>query len=517
MAVKIKAVKIQSTVVALLFCGMLLVLTACGDSSSTGAVPRFESTACKHTLEAGSTTKCGYLIVPEDRNDAADTRTIRLYVTIFKSLTGDSSNPPLVYLTGGPGASTAAANQLFESTDASNYFRQDFGGVRDLIVLDQRGTNYSLPSLYCSDELDPLRSQVYGISYAEAAVLRIEALETCYDRLQDEGVDLSAYNSLQNAADVNDMVQSLGYDMYNIYSASYGTRLAMLTMKHYPDKIQSVVLDSILPPELNPYEQATVGMVYAFRFFFDAAATAYPDLETQFYEMVENLAANPVNVTGHHYDSGNNPTDDITVDVTGVKLVSFLVAELKMTPYDRNLPQKISSMYTSADYSLVADAWISFIDFFFSAGEAGSDAASIGMYNSIFGANDAYYTSPDKIEEIISDNVTDPSFAAYLQGAYIETEPAVQGLWPVDPISFRERDPVVSAIPTLMLVGALDTATPQIFSLPSAEFLSNSYYFAIPSGHATAYLPCVDQMIDDFVKDPQVAPTNTCAAGYQWN
>jgi hypothetical protein len=87
----------------------------------------------------------------------------------------------------------------------------------------------------------------------------------------------------------------------------------------------------------------------------------------------------------------------------------------------------------------------------------------------------------------------------------------------VGTISFRERDPVVSTIPTLMLVGALDTATPQIFSRPSAQFLSNSFYFAIPSGHATAYLSCVDQMIDDFVTNPQVAPTDTCAAGYQWN
>ena len=509
--------KIKLNVTVVLLTAVLLLLTACGDSSDPQPVPRFEAAACKHTLEPGSTTQCGYLVVPENRNDPEDSDTIRLYVAIFKSVDGHSDNPPIVYLTGGPGASTAAANQLFEDTDPANYFRQDFGGDRDLIVLDQRGTNYSSPDLYCSQELGPLRSRVYGISYADAAAMRIDALETCYNRLQAEGIDLSAYDGLENAADVHNLVRTLGYDRYNIYSASYGTRLAMLTMEHYPEGIQAVVLDSILPPELNPYEQEIPGIVYAFRTFFDAAKDAYPNLESAFYQMMDELAANPVDVTGHHYNAHGDPTDDIAVNVTGIQLASFLVARLKDTPYDRGLPQKISNMYASGDYSPVADAWIGFLDFFFPVGEGGSDAPSIGMYNSIFAANDAYYTSPERIQEIIDENVTNPSLAAYLEGAYIDVEPAVQGLWPVEPISFRERDPLVSAIPTLMLVGTLDTATPQIFSRPSAAHLSNSFYFAIPAGHATAYLPCVEQMIEAFVKNPLAGPANNCAMSYQWD
>lgn len=507
-------VKTRSTPAGVVLMSLLLLLTACGSSDPT-ALPRFESTACKHTLEPGSTTQCGYLVVPEDRSTPGNGRTLKLYVAIFKSLDGHSENAPLVYLTGGPGASTAQANQDFEDTGL--YFRQDFGGDRDLIVLDQRGTNYASPALYCSEELGPLRSQVYGIGYADAAAMRIDALQDCYDRLQAQGVYLSAYDGLQSAADVNDLAAALGHEAYNIYSASYGTRLAMLTMAHYPERIRSVVLDSILPPELNPYEKEIEGIVYAFRTVFDAARDAYPDLEAQFYQMMDALAANPVDVTGHHYDAAGNPIDDITVHVTGVQLACFLDGELKQTPYDRDLPLKISDMHRNEEYGPLADAWISFIDFFFPIGGPGSDAPSVGMYNSFFAANDAYYTSPEKIEELIDLYVSNPSLAAYLESAFINTEPAVQGLWPVEPLSFRDRDPLVSDIPTLMLVGTLDTATPQIFSRPSARYLSNSFYFAIPAGHATAYLPCVDQMIDDFVKDPTVRPTNTCEMGYQWN
>jgi pimeloyl-ACP methyl ester carboxylesterase len=509
--------KTRLTVKGFLAGTVLLILVACGSNNEPPMLSQFESTACRHTLEADSTTQCGYLIVPEDRSAPDNGKTLKLYVAIYRSLNGSTGNAPLIYLTGGPGASTAVAYEIFESTASANYFRHNLGGERDLVVLDQRGTNYSAPSLYCSEELGPLRSQVYGIGYQDAAAMRIEAFATCYSRLQAEGVNLSAYDSLENATDVRDMALILGFEKFNIYGASYGTRLAMLTMDHYPERIQSVVIDSILPPEINPFEQATPGIVHAFQTFFDAAEDQYPALESRFYEMMDDLDSAAVDVIGSHYDASGNPTDAFVVNVTGDKLASFLVAELKQTPYDRRLPRKISDMYASRNYFRVADAWISNIDFFFPDGGPGSGSASVAMYNSIFSADDAYYTSPQKIEQVIRQHVSNPSLAAYLRVSYIDMEPGVLGLWPVDPLPFPESDAVVSDIPTLMLVGTLDTATPEIFSRPSAEYLSHSFYFAIPAGHATAYLECVDQMIDAFVKDPLVSPVNSCETGYAWD
>lgn len=509
--------KIKLTLMGFLSGTALLVLVACGSGGEPPMLSKFELTACKHTLEDGSTTQCGYLTVPEDRNEPDNGKKLKLYAAIYKSLSGNSDNPPLFYLIGGPGASTAAAYDVFESTAPSNYFRQNFGSERDLIVIDQRGTNYSAPALYCSQELGPLQSQVYGIDYQDAAEMRIEAFRTCYSRLQAEGVNLSAYDSLENATDIRDMALILGFDTFNLYGASYGTRLAMMTMDHYPERIQSVVLDSILPPEINPFEQATPGIVYAFRTFFDAARDLYPDLESQFYEMMDELEAVPIDVVGSHYDEFGNPTDSIMVNVSGDKLASFLVAELKQTPYDRQLPRKISDMYANMDYRPVADAWVSNIDFFFPSGGPGSGSPSVAMYNSIFSADDAYYTNPAKIEQVIRENVSNPSLATYLRVSYIDMEPGIQGLWPVEPLAYRESDPVDSDIPTLMLVGTLDTATPEIFSRPSVELLSNSFYYAIPAGHATAYLECVTQTIDAFLKNPSTRPAITCAMTYEWD
>lgn len=510
-----KVNKGRLTAMWLLSVVLLLSLVSGVPSVTLATVPGFELTTCKHTLEPGSTTLCGYMTVPEDRGKP-DGKTIAIYVGIFRTPNGTSNNEPLFYLIGGPGATTADAYNIFEDTSPSNYIRQNLGDNRDIVVIDQRGTNNSLPALYCSDELGPLRSQVYGISYRDAAALRIQAFSTCYNRFKSQGIDLSAYNTLENASDIKDLAAVLGYQKINIYSASYGTRLAMQMMKYYPEVIKSVVLDSILPPEVNPFEEETPGVLYSFRSFFDAAKSKYPHLERHFYRMMDELEIAPAAVIGHHYDQSGNPTDNILVNVSGDKLAAYLVAELKQTPYDTALPKKINDMYTTGNYGAVADTWISNMDFFFPNGGPGSESPSVGMYNCVFAANDAYYTSPYKIEEIILQNVSNPSIASWLETNFIYMEPEILGQWPVDPLPFSESDPLVSDIPTLMLVGSLDNATPAIFSKPSEPFLSQSYYFSILAGHATAYLECVDQMVNRFVKNPLANPGNSCPTKYQW-
>lgn len=509
------AARIRLTVLWVLMLVSLLAVGSCGSSDDPKMVPRFECTACKHMLEPDSTTECGYLIVPEDRGKP-NGKTIKIYVAIYKNPNGASMDEPVFYLTGGPGASTADAFNIFEDTSPGNYFRHNFGDNRDILVIDQRGTNNAYPALYCSEELGPLRSQVYGIGFREAAALRIKVFLTCYKRFKDQGIDLSAFNTYENASDIKDLALTLGYNKINIYSASYGTRLAMQMMKYYPEVIQSVVLDSILPPEINPFEQEALAVLYSFRSFFDAAKSQFPLLESRFYEMLEELEANPVDVIGHHYDPSQKPTDDIMVNVSGDKLVSFLVAELKQTPYDKKLPEKINTMYVAGDYGAVADAWISNMDFFFPDGGPGSESPSVGMYNCMFSTSDAYYTSPDRIRQVIGQNVSNPAIATYLETFFIDMEPGILGQWPVEPRPFHESDPLISDIPTLMLVGALDNATPAIFSRPSAAYLSQSYYFSIAAGHATAYLECVDQMVDRFFDDPQIPPESSCSTEYQW-
>lgn len=144
--------------------------------AARGYVPGWEPVACKHTLAPGSKTYCGYLTVPE-RREVPTGRTIKVYHVVMPALNGSTSSIPVMYLTGGPGAATAGAVSLFETTTGpAGIYRQKFGATRDLIVVDQRGTNNSVPALYCTAELAPYRTQVYGADFALAASLRVQAL-----------------------------------------------------------------------------------------------------------------------------------------------------------------------------------------------------------------------------------------------------------------------------------------------------------------------------------------------------
>ena len=63
------------------------------------------------------------------------------------------------------------------------------------------------------------------------------------------GVDLAAYNSAENAADLADLRTALGIDGWNLYGVSYGSNLAMSELRDHPEGIRSVVLDSCRSPQ----------------------------------------------------------------------------------------------------------------------------------------------------------------------------------------------------------------------------------------------------------------------------
>ena len=110
--------------------------------------PIFEPANCPMQLPAGQTegktVECGYLIIPENRFDP-DSRDIRLAVAVFHPPEEIITPDPVIYLSGGPGAS--ALELLYLSFDDA------FGTVletgRDMIVFDQRGVGLSEPNLDC--------------------------------------------------------------------------------------------------------------------------------------------------------------------------------------------------------------------------------------------------------------------------------------------------------------------------------------------------------------------------------
>ena len=205
--------------------------------------PAFSPGNCPFTPPRGTDPTCGYVSVPE-RRDRPDGRRIRLSVAVFPALAAEK-HPPLVYLEGGPGGE-ALDGLPFTYEEVFSFLNEE----RTVVVFDQRGVGFSDPSLSCPELVDlDFELLDEDLSTDEWLARRLPVLDGCRERWVDGGVDFSAYNSAESAADVADLRLTLGYDEWDLYGLSYGTRLALTVMRDHPEGVRSVVLDSTYPPE----------------------------------------------------------------------------------------------------------------------------------------------------------------------------------------------------------------------------------------------------------------------------
>jgi len=158
-----------------------------------GYVPTIEPCACMIKVDSTLISTCGYLIVPENRQRPAG-RTIKLpFVYVKKSVTDSAVT---LFTTGGPGYSTMVN---FDGITAHSDFFQ-FGS---LIIFDQRGTKKAVPCLDCS-EINAAEIKGYKENLPVDS-LRLAAIKQCRKRLVAQGIDLSSYNTIESAADINDL------------------------------------------------------------------------------------------------------------------------------------------------------------------------------------------------------------------------------------------------------------------------------------------------------------------------
>ena len=210
-----------------------------------------------------------------------------------------------------------------------NFWFPTLNHDQDLIVLAQRGTLDATPSLLCP-EIDAFDAKAVSLVYdaPSTGTLHVAATKACHDRFVSEGVDLSAYNTLENIEDFVDLRKVLEVPKWSIFGTSYGTYVALLMMRLHPEDLVSVIIDSISPPSVAslgwPWSSAAEG----FKNLFDACAaqpscaSKYGDVQSKFTNQVQQLEANPITVTSQH--TPGDPPVQVVLD--GGALVNWLVA-----------------------------------------------------------------------------------------------------------------------------------------------------------------------------------------------
>jgi pimeloyl-ACP methyl ester carboxylesterase len=472
---------------------MSLGIVACSRQEVGGRAGTFEKAPCPlelpESVVEGQDIVCGYVTVPEEHANP-DGGTIRLAVAIIKSTSENPAPDPLVMEAGGPGASTLAGIP-------SMLAWADLRAQRDIVLIEQRGTLYSKPYLVC-EEILHLGTKMLGqnLSAKEKTALETEALTACRDRLVAEGVNLSAYDSLENAADIVMALTTLGYDQFNFYGVSYATMLAQHLMRDYPNRLRSVILDSVAPLSVNGFVQLPNSADRAFRLLFESCASDpvcdqhFPNLEAVFLDLVEELNRNPATV---RFEAPWQISDLMTGD----RLIGLLFDGLQrgQTPV---LPATIYSV-ANGDYS--------FMTRLSAPRSLPKSLLMNGMSISVLCAEQADYTDAD--------------FS--LEGVYPQVGSLCQdsldirdycAVWNVEPLSDDVGDPVVSDIPTLILSGEFDPNTPPSGGSLVAETLSNSLFYTFPgiSHNVLSNSLCAQSITLDFLDDPTHEPDASCIA-----
>jgi pimeloyl-ACP methyl ester carboxylesterase len=403
----------------------------------------------------------------------------------------DAANPgaPVVLATGGPGSNGLArtANIQFVAPFAPILANHDW------VFFSQRGTEHAKPQLDCPEyKRIPADAALNGWPDEERRAQRVPAIKACVDRYTAESVDLSGYNSNENAADIASIKEALGYDKIILYGQSYGTQLAQFVMRNHPDILEAVILDGVVPVGVAS-ESAMHAPDEGFRQIFDACAAdaacnaAYPNAETALREAYAALEANPQPIKVTVDGKPITTTLDGTMAVEALfnalygageyALAPYLVTELRNGNYAPILPLINSSLEPAPESFLMH-----------------------------FAINCADDPNPEEPDPGSADVYADINFDDDSQYS------AVCPVLNVQRLPDSSDAPLQSDIPTLVISGALDPVTPPANGDDVSKELPNSYDVVFSTDtHINGKSHCGVAIMNAFISDPTTAPDSSCA------
>jgi pimeloyl-ACP methyl ester carboxylesterase len=460
----------------------LLTLAACGKEAEP---PPTDAPAPAATFAAGPcrlqaldglrrARECGVVRVAQARFAEPARRPeglqpLDLYVEHFP---GSGAEPPLVYLTGGPGVSLEAYAGL------GIFAKVLEAQARGVILVEQRGNRHSLNGLSCAEGASP---------------------SSCRAALVAKGVLPEAFNSRESATDVAEVIRALGYERAVIWGHSYGSGLAQRVAQHHPERVAALILEGVSAPDgRDPYDpfEHIVTTLDAFGAWHRERCAAEAACRELYPEGLDPAREGPQLAELFQRDEQLSIplTPALALDLPlfvgwatnglanfqGMLLFSELAhAILRSSPSDRAPLDALIARLGGGDLERGQRALEGFI-----AGMSG--AADTGLGRTVKNCFDQ------------GSFASDPECAAVDAGVYGR-----------EALGFS----LTTAVPTLWLQGPLDTQTPiaqadrlrgQFSSLTEALFAPCLGHFSYLDGEA-----CADEVLQSFLTNPG-APLPRC-------
>lgn len=433
------------------------------------AGPAFED--CTLTGSGGNgraAAQCARIPVPADP-DTPNGEQIELFVARIPALTPEAAADAVTLINGGPGASSIAL--YVDLQGAFDQLRQE----RDIVVVDQRGTGHSAP-LDCPTLEDA--SQDYDPDLVR------QATSACLDALR---LDPRLFTTSAAVADLEAVRRALGYQQWNLYGVSYGTRVAQHYLQRYPDAVRTLVIDGVVPPglalgpDIAPHAQATLDGILARCAGADYCAEAFPDTPGQLAALSQRLRDQPLNLEIPHPVTGQMEPIRLTYPhlAMTLRLLSYAPETAALIPLIIDEAARRRNYLPLATQALRIEQ------------DLGASLA-FGMHNSVVCTEDVPFFGDLASRWPELD-------ASYLGGDQVRALQTICERWPPGRLDPELRTPAPSPAPVLLLSGEFDPITPPAYAEQAAALYPNGRQLLAPGqGHGVIGRGCMPQLVGDF-------------------
>ncbi|MEY3516828.1 MAG: hypothetical protein RIS67_1045, partial [Pseudomonadota bacterium] len=414
---------------------------------------------------------CGTLQVPEN-HDAPDGRKITLAISWLPA-SGEAEPDPIFMLAGGPGQAARGSFPMLSGAFAEARKK------RNIILLDQRGTGDSNP-LKCVNEQGE-SAVVDDEDYtADAAT---DFAKRCAAQFEGK-VDVAQFSSSDAIRDLDAARKALGAEQINLIGISYGTRMAQLYGKRYPQHTRTITIDGIAPLESVLGQdhaknlESSLDLQFAQCAKDKACREKLGDPRAQLNTLLATLAKGPVPV--HYRDAITGEWKDGQFSSGHLAMLTRLLA------YQPQAASLLPMQFAEANQGRV-DALMALSEM---VTRDISDQIMHGMQLSVMCGED------------VPDLVVDPEDGKRLLGTgLVELMKAQCAVWPhkVRPADYRV--PLKGNLPVLILSGEFDPVTPPRYGDMVAKHLPNSkHIIAKGQGHNVLPVGCMPRLFAKFLE-----------------
>jgi pimeloyl-ACP methyl ester carboxylesterase len=458
-----------------------------------GPLPVLEQHACPFAGEWRSErVRCATLVVPADRSDPSSSAVVELAVAVLPATGRAPADDPLLFLQGGPGGASVAWFDQWGDPPWKG-LRRD----RDIVLLDQRGTGYSTPTLGCDE--------AWGVGGREVA----RPLLACREAAVADGAVLAGVSTREHAADVADLRRAMGVEEWNLLGVSYGTRVALAVLRDHPEGIRSVVLDSAYPLDVDGLAEQLPNAAQAFAALdaacdLDERCSSHGDLEDNLVVVAAALDAAPLRFAGVRYDG---PT--FTNAVIGAMYDDELLEDL---------PRILADAKDDPEGALRQLEWWDDTDWSVGGPVPPSSVPAYGDSDGtlfVVQCREEYLVADLRATQAALEDLLPPFRAAGRRNVE-EYDAACEALG-IDAAAEVDRRPAVSDVPALVLAGGFDPVTPPAWGHQAARTLSAATVIELPfAAHGALYGgACASTVTRSFLEDPAAAVDTSCTGQRQ--